>query len=645
VKKAKRFYSSYRGSGVIPIENNVLYKLKSINNTQDNVIKWDIKMTRFTYMYVIVKVKTVKNNKQIYTTRTLLYYPRNSSIGYTPKGYIKIGVGNILDKKWHTIRRDLIKDLHDYDPKSQLLEIKEFWIKGQGELDNIETTKYRNYEDGSNTTNWDIFGNKSNARVKLSYDKYHRKNVIKLTGTGMNTGYALKPFYIGKSYKSIQWNMKYNENFAVFIKVNTKYGIRYISYKNHDSDTRSAKNPKYLFIGLGSTISNGKWHTITRNLEHDLKRFEPNNQLKYVITFMVRGSGYLDNISLLNSTYVEDDPIYGHKHYFMTPVGLSTELNSNTYNFYVTRLAERHNVEPETQEAIVLYSKHKNWKKWSNKILVRARKGVGLINFDISKTPFNNSEILLKYNERRIYGGQAYSLSKAKIINLYNIDRSRELNFKGIPHNFFFYGNTLFTPTNKLLISTHSDKEVKIFRSVESYDTDIPEYHMEEIAFFKKEGEIFLEPVMTYAFNKLIVAIRKDIKWFNGRDNQIEDYKNTNGELYFINDLEGGNINSYWQKKVLNVEIHGMHMPAYQGNYFLMIASNGKNRQNILTINSSDYNLNNLLYNKKAFFIKHRRGGGYPSTIRNEDEFIVLYWEETNDLRKTNIIIKDLYDK
>jgi len=640
---AKRIYSSYRGSGVMSIEPETLYQLKSINDIQNNVIKWDIKMSHFTYIYVHIKVKSIKNNKPIYTTRTILYYPRNSSIGLTEKGYIKIGIGNIVDNKWHTIRRDLVKDLHDYDPNSKLIAINEFWVKGKGELDNIETTQYRNFEDSKNTSNWNTFDDTSHSKIKLSYDKFYKKNVISLYGSSMKTGYALKPFYDYRHHNSIQWNMKYTENFTVYIKTLTKKGIRYVSYKNQNYNEKSKKDKRYFYIGLGNTVIDGKWHTITRNLNQDLKIFEPDNEIQSIISFMIRGSGYIDAISLLNSTYVEDDPIYSHKHYSMDVSGLSTELYSDTYDFYIKRVTERHHME-EGKEAIVLYKKRKDWKLWSNKVLIRGRKGIGLNSPNISKTPYNNKEIVLKYNELRKYNQITYSFPRLHIINLSNTNLSRELKLKGIPPTFLLYGNTLFTPTNKLLISVYNSDTVKIYRSLESYDSDTLEYNMVEIASFQKKDEIFREPVMSYTFDKLVVAIRKDIEWFNGRDKNVyEKYINTRGELYFTNDLEGGTKNTIWKKRVLGVETHGMYMPPYQKNHFLMLASNGENRQYVMTINTSNHLLNDFKYNKKAFYIKHRRGGGYPTAIRNEDEYLVLYWEETSDLRKTNIIIKDLY--
>jgi hypothetical protein len=99
---------------------------------------------------------------------------------------------------------------------------------------------------------------------------------------------------------------------------------------------------------------------------------------------------------------------------------------------------------------------------------------------------------------------------------------------------------------------------VKIFRSIEPFDDDRLDYEMEEIASFKKENEIFLEPVLSYTFDKLIIAIRKDNVGVNDRDGQDQLYENTKGELRFISVLEGGDINTIWHKKVLDVEIHGM---------------------------------------------------------------------------------------
>ena len=638
-----RVYSFPRGTGVAKIEGNKLYKLK-LNNIQNNVIQWDIRTKRRCSIYVKLKVKTKLNGKMITTYRIMHYYPGNASIGLTNKGYIHIGTGDFDYRAWQTIRRDLLKDLHDYDPRSLLIGVEEFWIRGESYLDNIEMLDYRLYEDGTSPQHWHIYGDTKKGYCLSVYDKHRRGSVVKLQGNNQKTAYVLNAFYDTKINKTIQWSMKYSEDFTVYVKVITRNGVRYLAYKNQDYNKRSKENPAYMYFGLGKSMVKSGWHTITRDLNEDLRKYEPKNYVTKVIYFSIRGSGYIDDISLLRSPRAEDDPIFSHKHYAMGISGISTEIYSTVYDIYVNGLSERHSAEATSNDAIVLNYKKMNDTVWKNKILIRGNRGNRLGDPNICRHPHNLDKIVLRYNIRHDFNSRAYASFQICIVDLKNNALNRTLSIKNIPTSITLNGNTLFTPTGKILLSGYGgDGGMKIFRSLEAFDDDRVDYHMEEIASFKKEGEIFLEPVLSYAFDKLIVSIRKDIAWFNGRDGQIELYKNTKGELRYIDDLEGGNLNTVWHKKVLDAEIHGMSIPPYQGNNFLMWASNGENRQYVMSIKSSDYYLNNFNYNKKAFYIKHPRGGGYPASIKNENEYIVLYWEETSDLRKTKITIKDLY--
>ena len=52
-------------------------------------------------------------------------------------------------------------------------------------------------------------------------------------------------------------------------------------------------------IGLGSNSKNGTWQTFTRDLKADLKAYEPDNELLTVNGFLVRGSGRVDDIAMI----------------------------------------------------------------------------------------------------------------------------------------------------------------------------------------------------------------------------------------------------------------------------------------------------------------------------------------------------------
>jgi len=60
---------------------------------------------------------------------------------YTPdekNSYLQYGLGKIEQGKWKKYRRNLEKDLQLYEKENKIIAIKDFIIKGSGEIDNIE---------------------------------------------------------------------------------------------------------------------------------------------------------------------------------------------------------------------------------------------------------------------------------------------------------------------------------------------------------------------------------------------------------------------------------------------------------------------------------------------------------------------------
>ena len=91
--------------------------------------------------------------------------------------------------------------------------------------------------------------------------------------------------------------MKHSEKYIIYISVQTQNGHRLLSYTNSDSNL--GKSFGTIHHGLGQSSSNGTWQTFTRDLEADLKDFEPDNNITSVNAFKIRGSGRIDDIKLL----------------------------------------------------------------------------------------------------------------------------------------------------------------------------------------------------------------------------------------------------------------------------------------------------------------------------------------------------------
>ena len=163
-------------------------------------------------------------------------------------------------------------------------------------------TNYEDAEDGT-TKRWQIYDNSpGGATFKNVYDNDRQSHVIQFSGSGTQNGYRLQ-FNDGTQSQNssefvIQWSMKYSENFNVYISVQTTSGHRYICYTPIDYDSLGSDN--YIHYGLGSDVIDGGWHTFVRDLKADLDEAQPGVKILEVNGFLIRGSGKVDDIILIN---------------------------------------------------------------------------------------------------------------------------------------------------------------------------------------------------------------------------------------------------------------------------------------------------------------------------------------------------------
>jgi hypothetical protein len=169
----------------------------------------------------------------------------------------------------------------------------------------IPSSSMTNYEDAEDGTvkRWRIYDNSpGGATIKNVYDNDRQSRVIQFSGSGTQNGYRLKNDSAAKWQNSnqfiIRWSMKYSEYFIVYIDVETTDGHRYLHYTPKDYDDLG--NGEYVKFGIGSDTNDGKWHTYTRDLQADLEDAQPNSQILEVNGFLIRGSGKLDDIILLD---------------------------------------------------------------------------------------------------------------------------------------------------------------------------------------------------------------------------------------------------------------------------------------------------------------------------------------------------------
>jgi len=156
------------------------------------------------------------------------------------------------------------------------------------------------YENASSktTSKWHVLKYFSKGVIKNIYDKKKKSQVIKFSGDGTKSVYILTPkkksFNKKKKENIFQWEMNYNEDFVIMIGMKTVKGKRYLIYTSGDKDS-------YLQYGLGSDSISGKWKKYSRNLQEDLEYSDRYNKIISVNSFVIKGSGMIDNIKMVKA--------------------------------------------------------------------------------------------------------------------------------------------------------------------------------------------------------------------------------------------------------------------------------------------------------------------------------------------------------
>ena len=141
---------------------------------------------------------------------------------------------------------------------------------------------------------WKILTPNVPSHISRIYDKNKEVYVTLLKGKGTKSTYLLAlNERLQKNEKNIlSWEMKYSEDFSIIVTLQTKKGKRYLIYTPGEESS-------FMQYGLGSESQSGKWKYFQRNVDQDLAFYDENNSIEKVENFVIRGSGYLDNIQVL----------------------------------------------------------------------------------------------------------------------------------------------------------------------------------------------------------------------------------------------------------------------------------------------------------------------------------------------------------
>ena len=173
---------------------------------------------------------------------------------------------------------------------------------------NISTiTIYENAEN-TRTDKWEIKQYTDEANIVNTYDDERKSRVIYLDAKLKNNDrdsydeFVFNGIDNNQSNKFIQWSMKFDQSFLININISTSKGTRWLGYLPKDTGAGiNGTDQDYILHGIGSNKTNNEWHTITRDLERDLKRYEPNNNFTKINYIRIRGGGYIDDIASYSS--------------------------------------------------------------------------------------------------------------------------------------------------------------------------------------------------------------------------------------------------------------------------------------------------------------------------------------------------------
>jgi N,N-dimethylformamidase beta subunit-like, C-terminal/Putative Ig domain/D-glucuronyl C5-epimerase, beta-sandwich domain len=163
---------------------------------------------------------------------------------------------------------------------------------------------YENAEDGL-ILGWAIYDtDPAGASINNIVDANKNSRVIEFIGTGVGNGFRLHQAD-GSDWQNteqffLEWSMQLSAAYTIFVDVETSAGHRYLQFTA--SDNNNLGTGEYVHHGLGASTINGQWQTFKRDLQADLEAAQPGIVLQQVNAFLIRGSGRVDDITLLSTT-------------------------------------------------------------------------------------------------------------------------------------------------------------------------------------------------------------------------------------------------------------------------------------------------------------------------------------------------------
>ncbi len=139
------------------------------------------------------------------------------------------------------------------------------------------------------------------ARISRSYDETRESYVIDFSTPELSPAhtYDLASSHIVKnsSNTAFEWSMNSSEPFAIAIMLGTSQDRKELLYGSSIGQTEKICKA-CLNYDLGTRFADGKWHTISRDLQRDLQKFLPDAEILEVSAIRVWGKGRIDDIKI-----------------------------------------------------------------------------------------------------------------------------------------------------------------------------------------------------------------------------------------------------------------------------------------------------------------------------------------------------------
>lgn len=198
---------------------------------------------------------------------------------------------------------------YEFDPKVQTVTVDTADVSNLNLTANLQETLV--YEDAEDTTTngWSLYypATLNGTIANVSDDEAHGR-VIQLTTTAAGTNYFKLANDNGTVWdngvsKTLKWDLKTSDETVMYVYVTTNKGARRVVYSfNRDANKYTGNDAE---INLNTAFKDGQWHTITRNLEQDLRKLDNDLVLTKVNNLLfgpipVGKSIKLDNIMLVS---------------------------------------------------------------------------------------------------------------------------------------------------------------------------------------------------------------------------------------------------------------------------------------------------------------------------------------------------------